>query len=155
MQVEYAKLDPFNISFYDRYEKKIYLDECVKGSELEKELIEHEKKHADKFILFEPLDFHLFPKVLKYKPLHALQFLFPFVMGRKKDGSWIFKVDLLGLLILGFLIVSLSILLTYRVVVCEIIESPFGVTYPSNCKVCSIFGCKNITQAEYFRLLHP
>jgi len=157
VNIEYAILDPFNIAYYDMYEKKIYLDECVKGTELEKKLIEHEKKHLEKPSLFsESLDFNLFPQVLKYKPLHIFQFLFPFILGKKKDGSWIFKIDPLGLVLFIIFALSISYLVSFKTIRCELISQDLTsslFTY-KKCYECTIFGCKEVPVTNFFKSFH-
>ncbi|MCS7135099.1 MAG: hypothetical protein NZ893_01525 [Candidatus Aenigmarchaeota archaeon] len=137
--IEFAVLDPFNVSFYDRKSDKIFIDEKFKKSEKLDKIIKHEISHQKNPFSFETLNFSLLPEIVKFKPLHLLQILFPFVLAKTKDNKIMFGVDPLGIIGLIVLIVTLSVLITYRAEFC------YSRGFVLECYRCTVWGCENIS----------
>ncbi|MEM5853892.1 MAG: hypothetical protein QW228_05985 [Candidatus Aenigmatarchaeota archaeon] len=138
--IEFALLDPFNVSFYSYKNKKIYIDQKFKNSKKLDEIIKHEVSHQTNPFTLETLNFSLLPEILRYKPLHILQILFPFALVKTKEGKFFIGIDPLGIISLLILIITISFVMTFRTYYCAT-DLKTGIL---TCYECRIFSCKII-----------
>ena len=145
VKIEHIRLDPFNISFYDHSTNTIYIDHKIEGTDFEKKVIKHEMKHVGKSLLhFEPLDFYW--EAFKYKPLHALQMFFPYVIGWRKDGSRVSKIDPFGFVTLLLVAFLIAYVLNYYEIICRMpVGDIAGMDLTPECWKCTYFGCNKVT----------
>lgn len=138
IDVEFAVLDPFNVSFLDKKTNKIYVDVKFKKSEKLDEIIKHEIAHQTNPFQMETLNFSILPEIVKYKPLHLLQVLFPFALAKTKENKIVFGIDPLGLIFLFIFMVAISTILTYHITYCENSGSS------EVCYKCGFFTCEKL-----------
>lgn len=116
-KVVFRKLSPFEAAFYNMDTNRIIIDKKFKGSKAVKNIIEHEKVHANslrivdiKHDITDMNQLYVTWEVIKKKPLCIFNFLIPIdyyeERGKKYWGIQIFKLLTLILFITSLIILG-------------------------------------------------